>query len=636
MPAVRPSDSDPEDFRAADLRGAEAEPGPSAWQRLCVNAVPSDALLTALEAHLDRPEVAARLEELESAEEYPAPVLEELRELGLMQAFAPTADGDESRMSVFHISCLNSITARRNTSLAVTISVNALGLLPAYVAANPEQRASIDPAVAAGTFCSLLLSEISHGSNLLGNRARAERGRLDAAGAFEPVAEGEPCTHYRINGEKDLINGATRHGLLFTFLRTRNFDIDPATIEPLAARADFTMFWLERGPGVVALPRWHTLPARGADISGARFEDLIVTASRVLGREGSGMTLAQKTLTLSRGGVGSLASGCASRARDLARAWAAKRRIYGSQPIAALGAIADHLVRIEALDRLVAAVAVRTVAFLNGMGLGAAHYTAVAKSVACSFAEEAVREGQRVFGARAMLNAYPYERLMRDVVLYGVFDGTNHVMLQELSHRLAVEARRAGDAQSVLGGDSIERLRVLYATAPRSLYETLRGRNAREVFPLELHLRALDALPGHVSAAPVAAACDLLFAMVRAADAAGVWAEDQGFRLQAAELYAYLEGLAAMLELADPDRRAALGIPPLLDGERPLDRPICQFTVDWIGRRVIAGIRELVLGAGLEDDWAGGGGGGAAALTAVEAVLADGHSAVRSACRAAL
>ena len=191
---------------------------------------------------------------------------------------------------------------------------------PTFEIATPEQFEKINARVQAGAFSSLLLSELNHGSNLLANQCRAERGTLDEAGEWIPVEDDEPCTHYRISGEKDLINGANEHDLLFAFLRTRNFEgsQDPRAIQPLKARADFSMFWIERQPSIQPLPRWRTLPAQGADISGLDFNGTVVEASRLLGREHGGMTVAQKTLILSRGGVASLASGCLSGARDMA------------------------------------------------------------------------------------------------------------------------------------------------------------------------------------------------------------------------------------------------------------------------------------------------------------------------------
>lgn len=622
---VHPSSESVSEPRRADARRLEVwNPRPSAWQRLCPSSVVEDPVLRDLEQLLDDPEVRAELWELEADERYPEPVLAKMRERGLMGLFAPAIDDPEgSRVTAWHLSALNAQNARRDQSLAVTISVNALGLLPAWVAATPEQLDCIHDAVRGGAFSSLLLSELAHGSNLLCNEAQAERGILGEDGAFVPVADDQPCTHYRLSGEKDLINGGNRHGLMFTFLRTRNLDRRGTDIEPLQARADFSMFWVPRGDHMEPLPRWRTSPARGADISGIRFSGAVLPKEHLLGREHGGMNLAQKTLILSRGGVASLAAGCLNRARDLATHYASERAIYGT-PIHELGAIADHLVRLEAMDRVVSAVAVRTTAMLNAVGLGAAHYTAVAKAVACEYAELGVREGQRVLGARSLLREAPYERLVREVLLYGVFDGTSHVMLQELSHRLCLEARRAGDADAATT-DTLAEIRRVYGAAPEPVYRTLTRRNARLLLPLDQHLAQLCGLDGDADLAPAVTLCEGLFAWVRAAEASGAWTADQGLRLDAARVMTDLEAIAATAELADPTRRAALGLPAIRAAE-PGEGAFAAFAVRWLCGRVGDQLRDLHVRSEVSN----------ADLAAADAALQRGHRALARACRDAL
>ena len=83
----------------------------------------------------------------------------------------------------------DALASRRDTSTAVTLSVNCLGLLPAYLAADPEQLQAISQRIDSGKFAALLLSELSHGSNILRNDARAQRGTLDPEGNFVAVDE---------------------------------------------------------------------------------------------------------------------------------------------------------------------------------------------------------------------------------------------------------------------------------------------------------------------------------------------------------------------------------------------------------------------------------------------------------------
>src|SRR2546421_659086 len=88
---------------------------------------------------------------------------------------------------------------------------------------EPATAALLDELDAArapeGARSSLLLTEPGIGSNLLRAHTRAERGTLDAQGVFAPAAAGQAATHYRLSGEKSLINGGGRHELLVTLAR---------------------------------------------------------------------------------------------------------------------------------------------------------------------------------------------------------------------------------------------------------------------------------------------------------------------------------------------------------------------------------------------------------------------------------
>lgn len=604
-------------------------PGLSAWQRYCPQEAWRDPILDRIERYLDQPASRALFDQHEASEAYPSGILQHLQELGLSDILVPQSGA--SRCTAYHMCGLNAVSARADTSVAVTLSVNVLGLLPAYLAASPEQVEAISQRIRDGNFSSLMLSELPHGSNIVRNEARALRGVL-RNGAFVAVDEDQPCTHYRLSGEKHLINGATRHGLIFACLRTRHFDAhdrQSEVLEPMTARGDFTMFWLDRGPGMTPLPRYHTLPARAADISGLRFDDCIVEADRVIGREHGGLAIIHKTLMLSRGGVAALASGCLSRARDLAMAYAQRRNIYG-RGIVHLGAISDHLMQMEALTMMVAAISLKATSLLNAAGLAAAHYTSVAKLMACHLAEEGVREGQRVLGARSLLTELPYERLIRDVNLYGIFDGTSHVMLEELASRLAREARSATRA---VGVSTLDEVRACYLTTAQPLVDVLRTHRRPILSPLIEHLESLDELGGEMSLAPLVRTAEALLALVRGLQESGRWKADQGTRLATAELYATLEVLVAGVELCDPDRRAALGLPPPAQADDAWDRPFYDFAITWLGSRVAASVRQLLLRSGLEEAPLRQ---QLAKLDEAERQLVCGQDEIRSSCRQAL
>ena len=201
---------------------------PSTWQRLCPHpGLLDDPVLRRIETLLDEREPRASLQRCEQLESYPDAVLRRLFDAGLSELMTED-EGVASRdsgVTMAHFCALNAITARRNGTLAITIGVTGLGLLPVWIAASPELRQRVFARIREGELAGLLLTELEHGSNLLRNQARAVAGGLDEAGAF--VAGKEPTTHYRLVGEKHLINGATRHGMLVSFLRTRERIAEP-------------------------------------------------------------------------------------------------------------------------------------------------------------------------------------------------------------------------------------------------------------------------------------------------------------------------------------------------------------------------------------------------------------------------
>jgi len=540
------------------------------WETLCPHEVTRSAPLGAIAACLEQPEVRAELRHDEDAADYPKRTIARLASLGLAELL--TDEG--GALTMIGLSALNAIAARASGSLAITLGVNALAMLPFYVAGTDEQRAEAFARVRRGGFASLLLTEIVHGSNLV---------------ELETVAEPE-SSGYRISGEKDMINGAREHELLITLARTRARAPGGSALE---ARGDFSLFWIDRGPGVVPLPRWTTLPAPAADISGVRFDGVVVPAARRIGDEGDGFGIVQKTLLVSRGAIGALASGTTSAAVSLALGYARERVLYGA-PISALAPVAEHLVDLVALDLAVAAMSVKAALAVNAEGLGAAHLTAVAKFACCRLAEDAVTEGRRLFASRALMRELPYERIARDVLLYGVFDGTSHVMLAQLHWRLQqlVAARTYPRVSDVSGagardGDPLDAMRAIYTHAPRSLVAAVRAPSRARPTPLEPYLAALAAHTPR--AAALGDAARALLDVAAEARRTNAWPANSGETVRAAEALAMLECAVALVELADPDARAALGMPPA----PPLHEGALSVSFAGLLLRVLGATRAL-------------------------------------------
>jgi hypothetical protein len=330
------------------------------------------------------------------------------------------------------------------------------------------------------------------------------------------------------------------------------------------------------GPG----RRWHTSPCPGADISSLALDAVRVGDDAVLAGEGEGFSVVQRTLTLSRGGVSGLSAGAAAAARRLALAHARARQLYGA-PIGKLAAIAEQAARVASLEAACAALSVKQALLVNAIGAGAAHHTACAKVGCALLAEEAVREGQRLVGGRALVEALPYARVARDVLLYGVFDGTTHVMLEQLGRRLAPALDKPAEPAAL-----VAQLAPLFAAAPAPLTDVAR----RAARPLVVPLVAwLDGAPE-----PLPALARALAATARRLAETGA---DQALVHAAAEALARLEALAALHDLAHAPRRAALGLPAL-----PPDAELAathDHALGWLGGRLLGELDRLARRAGL-------------------------------------
>jgi alkylation response protein AidB-like acyl-CoA dehydrogenase len=585
------------------------------WRALSPWPIFDAGPLATIAGALNNPATQRILASLEFERQYPHGVRQTLHALGLSRFFVdpavcrvedrgqPKSWHGETVATFPHVAALTMMSTAASASLGVTVGVNLLALLPLYIGADAEQLAWMAERVERGAFGCLLLTELPHGSDLLTNETTAEPGTLDAAGQFiarQPtgVAETlEPATHYRINGRKDLINGGSQHELLVIFARTRHatdgqHQPEAGWANPFAARQQFSLFAVERdGSSAIqagAPERWHTLPVPAADISSVCFHDLVTPVAQRIGKEGQGFDLTQTTLSLSRGGVSAFAVGASSRAIQLATSYAQRRQLYG-QPILHLGAITDHVLHMRALELLVAVMSLKAIAVINCHGMGAAHYAAVAKYACCTLGEELVAEGRYLHGSRALLLDDPYHRVIGDMLLFGTFDGTSHLVLDQIQWRLAQVAALSGQD----GWQSWQEIRRVYATAPQPLSQMTRLRAKTLLIQPTVYLHALSPKTMWLSPTPLIHISEILLALAHHCRTAGAWGQDQGLRFACGRLFAWVETLIALIELADPDARLALGlgnqrqVPSLL-------KPLVCYTYGWFAGRLSAELRRLV------------------------------------------
>lgn len=185
---------------------------------------------------------------------------------------------------------------------------------------------------------------------------------------------------------------------------------------------------------------------------------------------------------------------------------------------------------------------------VNQDGLGAALYTAVSKYLCTTVAEKVIDEGTPVLSARALLRDEPYAQLLTDVRLFPIFDGTTHVILDEI----------ATTTPAYCGSDSAP---AAYTLVRRSMLDTCRHKGPRRIVAPLLQAAALATPAGLPSATLQALLASVHQLLTQALDDPA-WPRQQTLRHAAAHSICFMEGILSVLQLSLNQNRIAQGLAP--------------------------------------------------------------------------
>ncbi len=370
----------------------------------------------------------ARCAELDRAEEFPAAICRLLDELGLPRQYVPAEFGGglasyEQAMQRIRL------VARRDLTVAIAHGKTYLGSVPVWVGGSAAQACRLGADVLGGAVVSLGLTEPEHGSDLLASDVTAT-----------PAGAG-----WLVDGEKWLINNATRGDLLAVLARTADGAGPRALSLLLVDKRRLPAGSFQHSPAV----RTHGI--RGADISGITFTAAPVPAGAVIGPVGTGVETTLKALQLTRTMCAALSLGAADHALRLGLRFALEHRLYDRGLIDL-----PHARRILAeayTDLLVAEalslVAARSVHTLTGE---LSVTSALVKYFVPATVEELVGRLGQLLGARAFFTGTyadgMFQKVERDHRVVGIFDGNTLVNLNALINQFGrlVRGYRDGSA----------------------------------------------------------------------------------------------------------------------------------------------------------------------------------------------
>ena len=348
---------------------------------------------------------AARWDE---AERFPMELLPELARLGLTGLTVPSELGGAG-LDVLTAAMAMEEIAAGDGSVALTLAAhNSLCLGHLLGAGDGEQRRRFVPRLARGDVLGAwALTEPGSGSDAAAAQARAVR---DGDG-------------YVLNGQKQFITNGSLAGIYVVIAATD------------AANRRLSAFVVERdAPGLRPGKHEKKLGLRASDTTVLHLEDCRVPAANRLGAEGEAFGDVRRVLDRGRIGIGAMAVGLARAAYEAAREYA-KTRVQFGVPIARHQAIQHALatmrVRIDASRLLV-----HRAASLADAGAPFRDAASKAKLLASESATQIALEAIQVLGGYGYLRDYPVERILRDVKLCEIGEGTSEVQRMVVARTL--------------------------------------------------------------------------------------------------------------------------------------------------------------------------------------------------------
>jgi butyryl-CoA dehydrogenase len=375
-------------------------------------------IVAAVREFVDR-DVVPVASELEHRDEYPAALVETMREMGLFGTTIPEEYGglglglDTYALIVIELS-------RGWMTLSGILNGSFIAATMIRLHGTDEQRRRLLPRLASGELrSSFSMTEPHAGSDVQAIRTRA-------------VLDGD---EYVITGRKQWVTNGWRSGMVMLLAKT-----DP---EAVPAHTGMTGFVVEKDPGTS--PPGLDIPEKGAAKLGYRgvestdlvFDGFRTPRSSVLGGEagvGQGFKYFMSGIEVGRVNVAARGVGVAQAALDDALRYAREREAFG-KPIGQHQAVqlmlAKMATRAEAARLLTLQAARR-----KASGERADLEAGMAKYFSTEAAQENALDCMRIHGGYGYSLEYRPERYYRDAPLLLIGEGSNEIQQLIIARRL--------------------------------------------------------------------------------------------------------------------------------------------------------------------------------------------------------
>ncbi|RRJ32683.1 acyl-CoA dehydrogenase [Halocatena pleomorpha] len=356
-------------------------------------------------------EIKPVADEIDATDEFPAELVREMGELGLMGMPFPEEYGGAGLDYHSYAIGLSEISRGSGGLGTVVAAHTSLAGNMLYAFGDEHQKETY-------------LTPLAEGTDV-GAFALSEAGAGSDVPAMETTAA-KDGDEYVIEGGKLWISNGSVADTVTLFAKT---DSDAGTdgISSFIVRP-------EEDDGFYVEGTEHKLGDKGCPTAELRFSDLRIPAERRLGEEGDGFVQALKTLNGGRITIAARGVGIAQAALDAALGYAEQREQFG-QPISGFQSIqhklADMDTKVSAARMLMHKAADRKI-----RGESFIKEAAQAKLYASEVSREVANEGIQIHGGYGYTKDFPAERFYRDAKLNEIYEGTSEILRNTIAQQL--------------------------------------------------------------------------------------------------------------------------------------------------------------------------------------------------------
>lgn len=340
--------------------------------------------------------------------------IKKLGELGFMGINISSQYGGIEAGSVAFSLAITEL-ARGCASTAVTTSVTNMVAEVIQAVGNEQQKQNYLPKICGGEYyaAGFCLTESTAGSDPSAMKTKA-------------IKDGDD---YILNGSKIFITSGDYAGVFVVW----------AVTEPDAPRGKGISCFLvdSKLSGITIGKAEEKMGQKASSTNEVVFENCRIPASALLGKENQGFKIAVTELAGGRIGIASLALGLGLEALDYGKEYIKERKQFGKTLASFQGLqwmLADRYTELEAARLLIMQAAVNKD---NGLPFSTA--ASMAKVFASEKANDACYTALQLLGGSGYIKEYPLERLVRDVRITTIYEGTSEIQRLIIARDILVD-----------------------------------------------------------------------------------------------------------------------------------------------------------------------------------------------------